>query len=210
MGSDRFRLLALWRLHAAEAGLNETADAIGRKLIARHSKPWRHYHGLSHLSFLFDEIDACAALLQDIARVRFAAWFHDAIYVTWRKDNEMRSAHLARRDLLRAGASPKTVERTAALIEATADHARGGGDQDDDLFLDMDCAILGAPEPVYERYSRGVRREYWWAPAGAYRTARAAFLRAQLEREAIFLTERYEARLGEQARRNMHAELARL
>ncbi|MEO1039676.1 MAG: metal-dependent phosphohydrolase [Pseudomonadota bacterium] len=200
-------LLALWTRHVADAGLTDPDARIGRRIMAQHAGALRRYHGLGHLEFLFAEIEQRANLITDFARVRFAAWFHDAIYLSWRKDNEARSAELARRSLNVMGAAPEMIERVAALICATADHAQGGGDLDDNLFLDMDCAIIGAPPEVYERYAKGVRAEYFWAPGPLYRKGRAAFLTAQLQRDRVFLTDIYEAEFGEPARANMRREL---
>jgi predicted metal-dependent HD superfamily phosphohydrolase len=191
------------------AGLSQD-DRLGAKLIARHDQRWRRYHGLAHLRFLFDEIDTVRAEITDRPRLVFTTWFHDAIYITWRKDNEARSADWAKAALARLGASDELASNVSRLIRLTADHAQGGRDHDDDLFLDMDCAILGAPPEVYAAYAKAVRAEHWWVPVGAYRKERRAFLERQLKREPLFLTETYQARFGAQARANMKEELDRL
>ena len=194
--------LERWRADLEGAGLGQD-DRLGRKLIARHAQGWRRYHSLSHLRFLFDEIDARREEITDRPRLIFTAWFHDAVYVAWRKDNE---GHWAKAALTRLGASEALIRNVSRLIRLTADHAQGGIDRDDDLFLDMDCAILGAAPEVYARYAKGVRAEYWWAPSWSYRKARRAFLESQLARSPLFLTGQYEARFGAQARANMRRE----
>ncbi|MGJ3232243.1 MAG: HD domain-containing protein [Oceanicaulis sp.] len=209
--SARARLVEQWALHAAEAGLDDPRSRIGRRVIAKYAAPWRRYHGLGHLAFLFGEIERLRGEIADRDRLRFAAWFHDAIYVSWRKDNEARSAAWAQRALAAMGASDRLQSKTAALIEATADHAGAAlADLDDALFLDMDMAILGAPPESYDRYARQVRFEYAFAPGPLYRKGRSAFLKAQLARERIFHTAQYERERGDQARANMARELDRL
>lgn len=207
--NDRATWLDRWRADLHGAGLSQN-DRLGATLIARHDQCWRRYHGLSHLRFLFEEIDALRDDITDIHRLVFAAWFHDAIYIPWRKDNEARSADWAKAALARLGASEALAANVSRLIRLTADHAKGGRDHDDDLFLDMDCAILGAPPQVYAAYANAVRAEYGWVPGGAYRKGRKAFLERQLKRDPLFLTETYEARYGDQARVNMREELDRL
>jgi len=204
--SGRADWLDRWRADLQGAGLAQD-DRLGAKLIARHAQGWRRYHGLSHLRFLFDEIDARRDEITDRPRLIFATWFHDAIYVTWRKDNEARSADWAQAALARLGADEVLVSNVSRLIRLTANHAQGGADNDDNLFLDMDCAILGAPPEIYAAYANGVRAEYWWVPGGRYRAGRKAFLERQLKREPLFLTGTYQARYGAQARVNMQSEI---
>ncbi|MEQ8433911.1 MAG: hypothetical protein RIA71_06690 [Oceanicaulis sp.] len=209
--SARRDLGALWAAHAVAAGLSDPGARTGRAVILRYALPWRRYHGLGHLRFLFGEIERLQADINDLHRVRFAAWFHDAIYISWRKDNEARSAQWAEQALARMGGDSGLCNSAARLIEATADHAGAAPqDGDDALFLDMDMAILGAAPEIYDRYARQVRLEYAWAPGPLYRKGRSGFLAAQLTRERIFHTDRYERERADQARANMARELARL
>ena len=201
--------LARWRTDLSAAGLKPD-DGLGRKLIARHGQRWRRYHGLSHLRFLLNEIEALRAEITDLPRLIFTTWFHDAIYISWRKDNEARSADWSETALGVLGASDALIGKVSQLIRQTANHAEGGADHDDNLFLDMDCAILGAPPEIYERYAKGVRAEYWWVPPKRYRAGRKAFLQSQLRREPLFLTDVFEAKYGAQARANIQEELDRL
>lgn len=209
--ADKRWAIELWRRHLAEAGLSDPGDAVGRKLAARYAAPWRRYHGLGHLKFLLGEIDRLGGTISDTPRLRFAAWFHDAVYVTWRKDNETRSARWALAALDEIGAEPSLADAVARLIEATADHANANpADQDDALFLDMDTAILGAPAEVYDRYARNVRFEYFWVPGPLYRKGRGDFLQAQTRRQRIFHTDLFERERADQARANMRRELGSL
>ncbi|TGY88349.1 N-methyl-D-aspartate receptor NMDAR2C subunit [Marinicauda algicola] len=210
MSASAARLLERWADHLEAAGLTDPGAATGRRIIARYGRPHRVYHGRGHLAFLLGEIERMAGLVGDLARLRFAAWFHDAIYASWRKDNELRSALWAEMALRAMGADAALADRTGALIRATARHGEGGRDGDDDLFLDMDMSILGAAPEVYDRYARQVRLEYFWAPPQAYRKGRRAFLEAVLGRRRIFLTDTYESALGAQARENLRRELSGL
>ena len=55
----------------------------------------RHYHTLSHLEACLREFDDARGLAMRPAEVEFALWFHDVIYRSWRRDNELQSAALA-------------------------------------------------------------------------------------------------------------------
>lgn len=207
---NRDYALTLWRADLVRFELEDRQLATGKRVIANHAGWLRRYHGLSHLAFLFQEIEALTDQIRDLPRLTYAAWFHDAIYKSWRTDNEARSAEWAQSALARMGASPELAIRVHALILATADHANGGQDSDDALFLDMDCAILGAPAEQYDQYAKQVRQEYVWAPGGSYRKGRLAFLNTQLERPALFHTEVYRERFEDQARANLERERAAL
>jgi predicted metal-dependent HD superfamily phosphohydrolase len=180
------------------------------ELHQRYAEPHRRYHGVAH-------IEALARLFVEVAggpgwsrpaEVALAVLFHDAVYTPGRSDNEARSAALARERL--AGREDLDLERIVAWIEATAAHADVTID-DSDLahFLDADVAILGAPDPVYDRYALGVREEF--APVvgdPAYRAGRRAFVQAQLARPALFHSPWFVARFEAQARSNLARELA--
>lgn len=185
------------------------SDRVGETLLAAYSGPDRHYHGLKHLDFLFGEIDRHADRIDDRDRLELAAWFHDWIYDTQRSDNEARSAETAIEMLTEMGVAPELSVRVADLIGKTQAHD-SAGNSDDDLFLDMDFAILGAPEDAYDRYTEQVRSEYGWVPDALFKAGRADFLRGVLTRPRIFLTDVYEAEFGIQARNNITREIARL
>lgn len=207
---NRDYALTLWRADLVRFGLEDRQLVTGKRLIANYSGWLRRYHSLGHLAFLFQEIEAHADLIKDLPRLTYAAWFHDAIYKSWRKDNEARSADWARTALEEMGAGPELAQRVHALILATADHARGGQDHDDALFLDMDCAVLGASSEHYDHYAKQVRQEYAFVLGETFRKGRIAFLTAQLERSALFHTEVYRQRFEAQARANLERERAAL
>ena len=174
-------------------GFNAEYDAV---VVAWQS--WgRHYHTLEHLQACLTELDGARALAARPAEVEVALWYHDAIYRTYRRDNEARSAAWAARFLLEHRAAPEVAERVSTLVLATA-HLGEAMTGDAGLVADIDLSILGQPEPVYDAFEHGVRKEYWWVPRRSYRTARVRILRSFLERPTIFnwpqLRERYEAR----------------
>lgn len=203
---DAAALQRLWVEHRAAAALAEDEATIGA-LIAAHAETHRRYHGLSHLAFLFREEAAQYARLENAALVRFAIWFHDAVYDPAAKDNEEQSAAWAARALRDA---PTLAEAVAALILKTKAHAVGAASADEALFLDMDIAILGAPAPLYAAYAAGVRQEYAIYPDAAWRAGRSAFLQSQIGLDRLFRTDIYHDFYGAQAKANMAWELEEL
>jgi len=187
-------------LHRWRALAGEGADELGEALIGAWAEPQRHYHDQSHLMWLLDEADLRATLIHDRAFVGYAIWFHDAVYMAGRPDNETLSADWARASLAH---DPDLARRVGNVIDMTKNHAEGEAEGDAALFLDMDTAILGAPWETYCRYAAGVRREFGQYPDGAFAAGRGDFLDKQLARGRLFRTDLYENELGDTARANM-------
>lgn len=179
-------------------------DNIFNILQKKYEEKHRTYHNLSHIRTLLNLCKDFKDSLKDYNTVRFAVWFHDAIYNTKRRDNEQQSAGLASQLLSRLGAQSSECVQ---MIEATKDHYGRGLSADVRLFLDMDLAILGASEEIYTEYAKAVRDEYSWVPDLLYRRGRREVLEAFLEREAIYLTEEMRERYEVQARKNISSEL---
>lgn len=188
--------------------------ALQAELAALHRAPERYYHGLAHIEALLALAAEYRPALADPEAVEAAIRFHDAVYDSRAKDNEARSAALAREKL--AGRTDEgRIDRIAAMIEATATHevpafAGPGTVRDAALFLDMDLSILGAAPEVFDAYEQAVRREYAWVDEPAWRAGRAAVLKNFLARRHIFHTPEFRERFEGQARRNMARSVERL
>jgi hypothetical protein len=141
--------------------------------------------------------------------VRLALWFHDAVHDTRAKDNEERSAELARAALRGAGVPREMVERVRRLVLATRHELPAEG-ADASLVVDVDLAILGAAPRRFAEYERQVRREYGWVPSADYRAARLRILRSILDRPAVYATAHFRDTLEERARANLARSVRRL
>ena len=182
------------------------ADAIAQA----YATPPRAYHDLHHVGEVLRHYD-------DVARgpgwthpreIAFAVLYPDAIYVAGAKDNEARSAELARDHLARWPMDGLDVDRIAQAIELTARHgmlAPGDvPDEDTRLFLDCDMAILGAAPEVFDAYDRGIAAEYRGVvPGWLFAINRKRFLKGLLARERIYLSDFFHARLDASARNNL-------
>ena len=181
---------------------------------AAYAQPPRAYHHFGHVRDVLAQADAVAAGpgWRQPDEVRLAILYHDAIYDAGRRDNEARSATLAREHLARWPA-PVDAGRVVALIELTSRHGRlAPADVDDDaaLFLDCDMAILGAAPAVFDAYDRGIAAEYrGHVPGWLFATQRRRFLKALLAAPRIFLSAHFHASLDAAARSNLRRAVTR-
>lgn len=189
-------------------------EALKSELSALYQAADRHYHGLAHIEAMLALAAEYRRLLHDPEAVEAAIWFHDAIYDSRAKDNEARSAALAKRKL--AGRTqPARLARIMAMINATATHRlpaledeEAAGDAA--FLLDMDLAILGAGPGAFDAYEQAVRREYGWVEESMWRAGRASVLKTFLARPRIFHTAEFRRRFEPRARRNIERSLAML
>lgn len=205
--SDLRFLTAGWSALTGACGAGETADRWLAALTRLYSGPERHYHNLRHVAEMLRLLGQFHADAADYSAVRFAAWFHDAVYDTRKGTNEDESAALAEQALGELGFPSQTTSLTRRLILATKRHEAEGGPPGLGLFLDADLAILGAPEDTYAAYSEAIRREYAWVPEGDYREGRLKVLTNFLRRGRLFYTGQMAARFEAQARRNLSNEI---
>lgn len=193
--------------------------AQAQALREAYASPPRAYHHFGHVveTLAHHRSVADGPGWHAPRETRLALLYHDAIYVPGRKDNEARSADLARDHLRRWPPDEAVdVERIAALILLTARHGglrRGdfpGSPEGEDTrrFLDCDMAILGAPSDAFAAYDRAIAEEYRAVPRWLYRRKRRAFFRMLLDSERIFLSDFFHDRFEARARRNLETVLA--
>ncbi|MFF1546968.1 hypothetical protein [Streptomyces sp. NPDC058291] len=176
-------------------------------LLTRWQEPQRRYHTLTHLTAVLDRVDELADHAADPDVVRLAAWFHDAVYLPDRSENEERSARLAERALAEAGAPPERTAEVARLVRLTVGHDPADDDPDGQVLCDADLAILAAPPAAYAAYTAAVREEYHFVPSDAFRAGRADVLRRLLALPRLFSTPHGSRAWEETARYNLRAEL---
>jgi predicted metal-dependent HD superfamily phosphohydrolase len=185
-------LTACWHALAVRVGMPETSAAAALNELARaYSEPGRHYHNLDHIAALLELLDRHGEAIRNRDAIEFAIFFHDAVYVPARSDNEAASAALARARLTELGAGDALVREVERLVLATR-HGASIADADSDpdlaLLLDLDLSILGAERPAYAAYAHAIRREYAIVPDMLYRPGRRRVLAEFLARPRIYAT----------------------
>ncbi|MGQ0467482.1 MAG: HD domain-containing protein [Sporichthyaceae bacterium] len=201
MTSEKLRpgLVAAW--DTAVEGHGDLRDA----LLASWAEPHRAYHDFAHLWHVLRVVEDLAAHAEDIAAIRLAAWYHDAVH-DGRPDDEERSAVRAEREL----AALASAAEVARLVRLTVRHDPAPGDRNGEVLCDADLAILAAPEYAYHRYTSAIRAEYAHVPDDAFRTGRATILQSLLDGPSLFRTPHGREHWEAAARANLQAELLAL
>lgn len=201
-------MLNRWLDHAGFAALD-----TGQALIERYQGSYRRYHTLEHLEHVLDVVDELADAAEDLKAVRYAAWFHDAVYVIGaasEPSNEERSAQLAEACLRKIGEPAELVREVARLVRLTERHTPEPDDRNGAVLCDADLAILGGTPQAYANYREQIRAEYHQIPEPDFRKGRAAILRDLLAQPRIYRTDLAFERYEEAARANLTAEIAAL
>lgn len=182
-----------------------------------YETPPRAYHNLDHVAEVLGrwrEVNSHQGWRQPL-ETSLALVHHDAIYVVGAKDNEARSAALARAVIARWLPEREIdAERVAQLIEWTALHGQlkpQDVDPEARLVLDCDMAVLGSSPRRFIQYCEQIAEEYrGHISTEEYKRGRAAFLVGLLAQDRIFLSDFFHQRLDTKARRNMRNALAQL
>lgn len=207
--SDRSSLQSSWTRCWQTLGAAGDGLVLMERLLLAWAEPQRKYHTLQHLGECLALFDRYRQLAEQPAEVEMALWFHDAVYDVQGKDNEARSAAWAQADLKAAGVSVPAIARIAGHIMATC-HAALPVGADQQLLVDIDLSILGAPRPRFLEYEEQVRAEYAWVPGFLFRRKRREILKEFLARQPIYNTPSMREALESQARENLAYSIAEL
>jgi predicted metal-dependent HD superfamily phosphohydrolase len=195
--------LALW----GRLGVNGDPFPVYEDLLSRYAEPERAYHNLSHIEQCLTEFGEFSEPASNRDAIEFALWFHDAVYDTRAKDNEERSASLARE--VAASLPDSFGDLTTRLILATK-HSALPNTVDEQIIVDIDLSILGQNRTRFDEYERQIRAEYSWVPADAFAQGRSAILSTFLARARIYSTEILRGKYETCARENLTRSIARL
>ncbi|WP_395373485.1 N-methyl-D-aspartate receptor NMDAR2C subunit [Marinicella sp. W31] len=178
-------------------------------LILAYSESHRHYHTCEHIHASLKHLDATRSLAENSDAIELALWFHDAVYQPYAADNERKSADWAMRFLQANACQQSLVDGVDDLIMVTM-HNEEPKTSDQQLILDIDLAILGAPAVVYDQFESNVRKEYRWVPFFLYRKKRKQILYSFLNREHIYHQPFFASKFEDQARHNLNRAIKNL
>ena len=169
-----------------------------------YSKKSRHYHNLTHIKDMIECFEIYFDKLQFPNEVLFSIFFHDYIYVSSKKDNELKSAEYAVKIL------PKENNLNSQLVFdmicATQLHQHNEI-EDINWLIDFDLKILARDWNEYQTYFEQIRKEYRIYPDFLYKPGRAKALKHFLENEFIFQTKTFRDLFEEKARANIEEEI---
>ena len=90
----------------------------------QYSHRSRRYHTLVHLEKMTAELEVVKEQIEDFEAIVFAIVYHDIVYKATKKDNEEKSAELARKRLTSLSYSAQATERIVGHILATKAHQK--------------------------------------------------------------------------------------
>ena len=169
-----------------------------------YSKKSRHYHNLTHLKDMIESFEKYTDKLQNPNEVLFSIFYHDIVYSSSKKDNELKSAQYAVKIL------PKETTLNSELVFdaicATQLHQHNEI-EDINWLIDFDLKILARDWEEYKIYFEQIRKEYRIYPDFLYKPGRAKALKHFLENEFIFQTDEFRKLYEEKARINIEKEI---
>jgi predicted metal-dependent HD superfamily phosphohydrolase len=189
--------------------LRGSGDALFTDILERYSEPHRAYHTRQHLEECFNAFEDAHNLAHPPGAVGLALFYHDAIYDTHARDNEEKSAELARQMLAGLGADASLLAYVTDLILVTR-HAAMPETPDQQLVVDIDLSILGTHRERFDEYERQIRQEFSWVDEALFRAVRTKILQEFLARPAIYSTAGFHDRFERQARENLERSIAAL
>jgi pantetheine-phosphate adenylyltransferase len=192
----RSRWIGLWKDMGAQGDPVPVFNALSEAYSSG-----RAYHNLTHVEECLKHVDTVEGELSDPKAVKFALWFHDAIYDTHRQDNEERSAEWAVTVAMGAGMGKEFADKVKGLILNTK-HFKDT-DHDAQYLADIDLAILGQPTDVFNRYNQGIADEFYWVDQKPYNKARADVLSKFKVRKRLFKTDAFHDLYEARAKENM-------
>ncbi|GAA4773835.1 hypothetical protein GCM10023230_25670 [Flavobacterium hankyongi] len=142
--------------------------------------------------------------LQFPDEVLYSIFYHDYVYNSTRKDNELKSAEFAVKIL--PATTTLNKELVFDLIMATKNHQPKTKD-DEKWLIDFDLKILSKDWDEYQTYYQQIRKEYKIYPDFLYNPGRKKALEHFLENKFIYQTDVFRDLYEQQARENIKREI---
>ena len=180
-----------------------------KEIEKSYSLKSRKYHNLVHLENMILELENVKDKISDYDVLLFSIFYHDIIYKATSKDNEEKSAELAKTRLEKLDISSDKILKIYNQILATKSHSKSE-DSDTNFLLDSDLAILGKDWETYENYTQQIRKEYSIYPDFLYNRGRKKVLIHFLEFDEIFKTDNFKEKYERMARENIKKEISML
>ena len=186
---------------------------IFRKIFSEYSNRTRKYHNITHVSDCLVEFDFAkqAITLPFADEMETAIFYHDLIYNPKDKTgNELKSAQRAKSELTYLELSEQFNNKVYQLILATDHFHNSPTALEEQLIGDMDLAILGKSEKVFQQYERNIRREYSFVSDKDFKNGRTQALKYFHSQKTIFYTELFQNKYEAQARINLEKAIQKL
>ncbi|MFA5993442.1 MAG: N-methyl-D-aspartate receptor NMDAR2C subunit [Parcubacteria group bacterium] len=182
-----------------------------QEIEATYRTPQRAYHTFhGHIDFCVRELyQIPRGLIENINPLELSLILHDSEMDFMSADNEERSARFAEGICRRMGLSQEFTQKVAMHIRHTA-HRDMPIDHDSQLTIDIDLAIFGQAQPVFNEYERRIRQEYAFVPEDIFRNKRAEILQWFLDKPSIYMTDYFQRKYEDKARNNLNRSIVQL
>ena len=182
------------------------SEKLWEEIETNYSNKNRHYHNLSHIENLFNQLASVRGQIEDWDTILFSMFYHDIIYKATSSENEGKSAEFTKNRLQLLAFPTENINKCIYQILETKGHSVSD-ENDTNLFTDADLSILGHSWEAYSEYFTQVRREYAIYPDFMYNPGRKKVLNHFLKMERIFKTNLFYEKFENQARQNLMEEL---
>jgi predicted metal-dependent HD superfamily phosphohydrolase len=169
-----------------------------------YSNKSRHYHNLTHINDMIVSFETYSDKLQNPNEILFSIFYHDYVYKSSKKDNELKSAEYALSIL------PENIAFDKQLVFdaiCATQHHQHNEIEDINWLIDFDLKILARDWDEYQIYFEQIRKEYRIYPDFLYKPGRAKALKHFLEDEFIFQTSTFRDLYEKKARFNIEKEI---
>jgi predicted metal-dependent HD superfamily phosphohydrolase len=164
-----------------------------------YTEEHRYYHNISHIADCLrklDEykfyVDPYEYKLLNIEAITLAIWFHDIIYQPAQKNNEERSAELARVVMYNMNPEIYLKRKDVYDLILLTKHERVNKLNDSaKLLLDIDLSILGSDREKFEVFEMNIREEYAWVPENVYKVERVKIINGFLNLAQVYNTRHF-------------------
>ncbi|WNJ21048.1 hypothetical protein [Pontibacter sp. G13] len=190
--------------------VSDSQSRIFNRICRWHAGWGRHYHDLTHLAHFFSLHQKHQLSWEQPSAFFASVFFHDAVYLPWRKDNEWRSAQLLSRYWEQLAGQRSGLHLAEQIILSTQRHQPLEDHPDIPQFLDLDLAILASDPDRYDEYALAIRKEYWMIPDRVYLPGRQAVLARFLDRPTLYFTAQFQHLWEDRARENLVREIQQL
>lgn len=165
------------------------------KIVKLYARPDRFYHCGTHISDCLVKLEELFYKRnpeifgpEEVFKLDWATLYHDIIYDSKSKSNELDSAKLADFHLKLLGVAPAFREEVFDLIVATKEHlhAKEGSIALKSVLIDVDMSILAETREVYKKYAENIYKEYSFLGREAYVKGRTQVLKSFIEGPNIY------------------------
>ena len=184
-----------------------------KEIEKEYQEPERYYHTFyGHIAFCIRELYKMPEknMIENINTIELSLMLHDSKMSFGAKDNEERSAEFAL-DICRRMGLPEKFASCSAMYIRHTDHIGLPFHRDSQFGIDIDLAILGQDEKIFDEYERNIRQEYYFVQDDVFKRERAKVLKYFLNRpQSLFLTEYFSKKYEKQARKNIMRSIEKL